>query len=188
MSDVAFPFTQRFDVARLGNKPQVIKVAPDAAALARIAETYGLVELASLTAELEVRPWRKAGVFITGSLAASGAQRCVVTLEPVPMTVSDQFERAYEPAATESRRAPDLADDGEIEIDLEAPEPPDEIIDGSIDLGALVLEQFVLALDPFPRAPGAELAFDAPPEEEDVADERPNPFAVLQKLKDKEPE
>ncbi|WP_439528522.1 YceD family protein [Pannonibacter sp.] len=188
MSDVAFPLSHRFDVARLGNKAQVVKIVPDTAELARMAEAYGLVELASLTADLEVRPWHKAGAFVIGTLSAKGAQRCVVTLEPVPMQVSDRFERAYEPAPTVGRRAPDLADDGEIEIDLEAPEPPDEIVDGIIDLGALVCEQFVLALDPFPRAPGAELAFKAPVEADDADDERPNPFAVLQKLKDQDPQ
>ncbi|NBN62515.1 DUF177 domain-containing protein [Microvirga tunisiensis] len=188
MSDTDFPYSHRFDVSRLGNRIQTVTLAPDAAALARMAETYGLQVLDSLTAELEIRPWRKAGVYVTGSLTAQGQQRCVVTLEPVPMSVTDRFERAYDPAPVEGRRAPDLADDGEIEIDLDAPEPPDDIIDGTIDLGALVCEQFVLALDPFPRAPGAELDYVAPPEAEPSEDERPNPFAVLQKLKDKDPQ
>ncbi len=33
-------------------------------------------------------------------------------------------------------------------------DPPDPIIDGKIDLGALAAEFFALGLDPYPRKPG----------------------------------
>lgn len=54
-----------------------------------------------------------------------------------------------------------------------------------IDLGALVCEQFVLALDPFPRAADAELEFETPAEVEEE-DEKPSPFKVLEQLKNKD--
>jgi hypothetical protein len=45
-----------------------------------------------------------------------------------------------------------------------------------------VAEQLALSLDPYPRAPGAELPpLDEP--EEPVAPAKPNPFAVLGRLK-----
>ena len=185
MTDVPTPFSHRFQVSRLGNTPKTVELTADAEALARIAEAYGLDSLTRFTATLEVRPWKKAGVFVTGDLEAEGAQRCVVTLVPLPMSVKDHFERAYEPELDPRRRNPDLGEDGEIEIDLEAPEPPDAIEDGMIDLGALVCEQFVLALDPFPRAADAELEFAAPADVEEE-EEKPSPFKVLEQLKNKD--
>ncbi len=65
----------------------------------------------------------------------------------------------------------------ELELDPEADDPPDEISDGVLPLGAYVLEDLSLAIDPFPRKPG--VAFEPPP-----GPSEPSPFAVLARLKD----
>jgi hypothetical protein len=51
----------------------------------------------------------------------------------------------------------------------------------TLDLGPIVMEHFVLAIDPYPRAPGAEL----PDGGEGAADSPDSPFAVLARLKEK---
>ena len=38
-------------------------------------------------------------------------------------------------------------------------EPPDEIVNGQIDLGALTAEFLALGLDPYPRKPGVDFSF-----------------------------
>jgi uncharacterized metal-binding protein YceD (DUF177 family) len=59
--------------------------------------------------------------------------------------------------------------------DEEAP----EVLPGSLlDVGAPVLEELSLMLDPYPRAPG--VTFEAPKDEPEAKD---SPFAVLAKLK-----
>ena len=58
---------------------------------------------------------------------------------------------------------------------LDEEDPPDPIVDGKVDLGALAAEFLALALDPYPRKPGAEFA--AP----EVA-EPDSPFAELARL------
>ena len=65
------------------------------------------------------------------------------------------------------------------------PRRPEPAPDGWIDLGELAAEQLGLALDPYPRKPDAAVPAEwkAEPAAEPVADERPNPFAVLEKLK-----
>ena len=64
-------------------------------------------------------------------------------------------------------------------IDPEAPDPP-EVMDGTtIDIGALVEEIFVLAIDPYPRAPGAELPANGGVE---PGSEGESPFAVLREV------
>ena len=56
-------------------------------------------------------------------------------------------------------------------------EPPDEIVNGQIDLGALTAEFLALGLDPYPRKPGVDFNY------RDPADEKDSPFAALSKLK-----
>jgi hypothetical protein len=60
----------------------------------------------------------------------------------------------------------------------DGPDDPDEIesADGIADLGEAVAEQLALALDPYPRAPDAEL----PPE---ANDEAAGAFAALAALR-----
>jgi hypothetical protein len=55
-------------------------------------------------------------------------------------------------------------------------EPPDEIVNGHIDLGALTAEFLALGLDPYPRKPGVDFDYKG--------DDKPDsPFAALAKLK-----
>ena len=56
-------------------------------------------------------------------------------------------------------------------------DPPDEIVSGKIDLGAVMAEFLALGLDPHPRKPGVSFEAVAP---EGVAE---SPFAALGKLK-----
>ena len=68
-------------------------------------------------------------------------------------------------------------------------DPPEEMVDGKIDLGALVTEFFALGIDPYPRKPGADLAAIAshiPNLELDGPtgiEEKISPFSSLSKLK-----
>lgn len=80
---------------------------------------------------------------------------------------------------------PDLA---EIDIDFEDSDPPEPILDGKIDLGAVVAEQLSLGLDPYPRRAGAEVPQEFAPsaaelEAEAAADGKRKPFLGLDKLK-----
>jgi uncharacterized metal-binding protein YceD (DUF177 family) len=89
-----------------------------------------------------------------GHLKARVVQTCVVTLEEFEGEVEEQFSLRFVPEGTES-------DDPD-------PEAEDEVgyADGTIDLGDAAAEQLALALDPYPRKPGASLPEmgDAPPE------------------------
>ena len=60
------------------------------------------------------------------------------------------------------------------EIDDSDPEAVDQIpyVGGAADLGEAAVEQLALALDPFPRKPGAALPAEA-------AEEASSPFAAL---------
>lgn len=167
-------FSRLVDVERLNGKNAIEKLEASEEERLALAKRLGLKSLDALTATIRLEPLAH-GEFIraTGRLAAQVTQSCSVTLAPVVSHIEESFERTYTFDAAEEQ-----ATGLEIELEPEGEEPPDPIVDGTVDLGELVVEELCLAIDPFPRAPGA--VFDAAAA--GVAEKRDNPFAVLAKL------
>jgi uncharacterized metal-binding protein YceD (DUF177 family) len=177
-----FPVTRPFDVTRLGNQPKEVTFEPDANERARLIETYGLLDLQDMTCVFRLRPWRKDGVAVDGDLKARATQSCVVTLAPVEQVIDETFSRRFDP------RARDDDDTAEIDVEAFSEDPPDPLPGRDLDLGAVLCEQFALALDLYPRAQAAEVpeAYRPPEDEDDdkgAAASRPSPFAVLAEFK-----
>ena len=118
------------------------------------------------------------GIVVSVHDAADVIQSCVVTLEPVPGHLEHQFSRELVFVAP-SRHRPAQAE-SETVLELGEEEGPEEIESLHVDLGAPLLEEFTLALDPYPRRPGVE--FTPPIEPSDGSD---SPFAALKAWKDK---
>lgn len=182
MSKSQFPFSHSVQADRLGDGQKKVEVTPSVDECAQIAKAYDIAGIANLKAEITLKPWRKAGVRVVGKLTGNLTQTCVVTLEEFDQKLDDTFDRAFEAVSSRPKKAKDVNDDGEIEIELESVDPPDVMIDGVIDLGAVMCEQLALNLDAFPKKPGAELPKIA--DDSDAEDEKaPSPFAELAKLK-----
>lgn len=124
-----------------GRAERLVATADECAALAR---RFGILGVNRLEAELRLRPAPGALAAVDGRLSAEVVQACVVTLEPVLQHVSEAVSlRILAPGATPS----------------EDPEAPDEVeaTGETVELGEALAEQLSLALDPYPRAPGASL-------------------------------
>lgn len=160
-----------FELSRLAHGPVSQTIAPDEAARDRIARALGLDRLDRLEAELEISPWLD-GARVRGRWRADIEQTCGVTLEPLPSALEGEFELKAVPEG--SPNAPQTAE--EVVLDLEGEDPPDVLADDRLDLGALVVEQLSLEIDPFPRKPGA--VFAAP-----EGEKPPSPFSALQGFK-----
>ena len=184
MTDRTFPYSFTVNTNRVVDEDETITIVPDAADLEAIAGEYDLVGMRDLGARFTLKPYRKAGVRVVGPVRASITQTCVVTLEPFDSDLALDVDRTFESASGRPRKIRDLNEEGEIEIDLESLDPPDLVVDGVLDLGAVICEELALSLDPFPRKPGVEFqggGADAEPEE--VANKDPSPFAALEALK-----
>lgn len=160
----------------LGRGPRQVRLEPDAAERAKVAKDLGLESLPALTAELTITPWLD-GAEITGRFEAVVEQLCSVSLEPFEQPLSGEIAVQVVPAGSPNA-APE--EDGDAELSPEAPDPPDVLAGEAVDLAAYVVEHMSLEIDPFPRKPGVEFEYAAPPEPE-------SPFAVLKKLKDQKP-
>lgn len=173
-------FSRPVQVDQLPAKVSRRSLSAEPAECQAVARRLDLVELKSLTAQVELKPLARTGLIrVNGRLTAEVVQACVVTLQPLTAVVEEDFELTFGPPEAE------LDESEEIEVSWDSEDPPDPIVDGIIDLGEVVVEHLALGLDPFPRA--AEAEFAPPPEPEDVPDAKVNPFAVLASLRQKKP-
>ncbi|MGP9819095.1 YceD family protein [Salinarimonas sp. NSM] len=166
MTQDALPLSRLVSVDRLPARGEVVRIEATESEREALARDFGLVGIAALEGEYRVSgDTRRASV--TGTVRGLVTQSCVVTLEPVEVRVSEEVDVDFAPASEPAT---------EEEAALREIDPPDEIVDGKIDLGALTAEFLALGLDPYPRKPG--VAFEPVVEDADVS-----PFDKLKDMK-----
>ena len=161
-------FTRPVDVGRVPPSGVVYDLDATSIERAALAERFDLLALDRL--EAEVRLERLAGglLRLSAALKAAVVQACVVTLEPVHDCIDEAFTVLYRAGA----------EAGETTLVLNgASELVEPLASDILDIGEAVAQQLSLALDPYPRAPGA---IAAAPNEGQVS-----PFAALAKWKEK---
>lgn len=147
MTAPEFSRLRRLDT--LGDREEPVHVAADADERRRLAGRFGLLALDRLEADYRLT---RSGdtVMATGTLSADAVQPCSVTGDPVPARIATDFTIRFVP---ETPAEPDT----EVELDED---DCDTVFyqGGAIDLGEAAAETFALALDPYPRSPGAAAA------------------------------
>jgi uncharacterized metal-binding protein YceD (DUF177 family) len=151
------------------------ELAPDDSTRAALARLAGLRALPRLVASFDVVPHGE-GLRVAGRVAAVVGQTCVVTLEPIDNEIEEAVDIVFAPAAAP---AP-ATGDGERAMEVTDDDPPEPLVDGVVDLGALATEFLVLAIDPYPRKAG--VVFEPPAGGEAAA----SPFAALAALKQRQ--
>jgi uncharacterized metal-binding protein YceD (DUF177 family) len=163
------PLSRPVDVMNIppqGSQFHVDATAEECAALAR---DFKLPAICALSGDYRLTTSAK-GIHVSGRVRAQVTQTCVVTLDPFESEMEEEVEVDF----AESRGMP-----AEPPTEMHEYEPPDEILNGQIDLGALTAEFLALGLDPYPRKPGADFAYDPGDGGKD------SPFAALGKLRTK---
>jgi uncharacterized metal-binding protein YceD (DUF177 family) len=123
------------------------EIAAEPEECAALAARFDLVSLDRLAARVELRRGAGGTVLLEATFEAAFVQSCVVSLDPVPGTISASFALRYGPPEAEGAdRQPAVE------------EPPFEPIAGeAIDIAEAVAQELSLQLPPFPRLPGAEV-------------------------------
>jgi uncharacterized metal-binding protein YceD (DUF177 family) len=150
-------------VDRVGPGGLDVDIRADAAECAALAVRMAIPAVISLACRFRLAPEPGRAVVAEGHLQAQVVRVCVVTLEEFETPTEERFRLRFVPSGRES-------EDEDPESDDELPYEG-----GSIDLGEAAAEQLALALDPYPRMPGAEL----PGEAEEPLE---SPFAALERL------
>lgn len=159
-------------VADLPTEGKAFELAPDAATRSELAELAGVLAVPSLEANLHVAPDGGGGAIVSGTLRGVVTQDCVVTLEPFDNPISEEIFVRFAPPDS-------IAEESDRSIDFGSEDPPDPLVGGAFDLADVVAEFLTLAVDPYPRKPGA--VFAAP--DGGKAGKESSPFAALEKLK-----
>jgi uncharacterized metal-binding protein YceD (DUF177 family) len=161
------------EVASIRPAPQFQRIELDDDERNALAEAFGFVEIVALTAEIVLSRDSNHEICLEGRLTAEVIQTCVVSLEPVRQNIDEPIQaRFVEEESAAKRPSP-------IDLPLTEDDPPDIVSGPVLDLGPIVIEHFLLAVDPYPRAPGAEAPGNPAAA---IPDEVESPFAVLASL------
>jgi uncharacterized metal-binding protein YceD (DUF177 family) len=174
MSDGTLEFSRPFPWGTIGKQERREEIQATPQECAALAARFGIVTIDALTAILRLRQESGGAVRVRGRLNATVVQPCVVTLEPVVQKVDEPVDLRFLPPGAEMDEDPEGPDEIPTENDI-------------LELGEALAEQLSLALDPYPRAPGAALeegyTLGDEAEEPESPAPRPNPFAALKGLK-----
>lgn len=182
MKENASPIACEINVTTLPQNGRQVEILADADQRLALAEAHDLLAVDRFEAVIDVRRWQRDGVRVTGTITTDLAQRCVVSLEPVPAAIRTGFEATFLPDDSPLSRRHDSGAGGDLIIDAEGPDAPEPFEPPMLDVGAVAEEFFELALNPYPRAPEVE-PLDTP--SDDTEETAPKPFAALETLRGK---
>ncbi|MDE2492706.1 MAG: hypothetical protein KGL97_02265 [Alphaproteobacteria bacterium] len=172
MNQRALPICHVFDLGDLSQAGSHVVVAARSDELEALARWAGVDTVRAFTAGVELRRTSQNRFAFEAELSADIVQSCVATLEPVSTHIARHLARElhYVPHSH--------ADGGELTLAAGNDDVPEEINSLDYDLAGPLLEEFVLAIDPYPRKEGA--TFESPKEHAETPE---SPFAMLKSLK-----
>ncbi|MET0605615.1 MAG: YceD family protein [Beijerinckiaceae bacterium] len=147
-----------------------VVVEADGRERAEVAADFQIPSIESLVGRFQVGH-TSLGLRVTGRVTARITQVCTVSLDQFQSHVDEEVEVDFADPSSLPQQEP---------VGPAADDPPDPILEGRIDLGALTAEFLALGIDPYPRKPGVDFSFD---DAEGRA--ATSPFAALGRLKDK---
>jgi hypothetical protein len=175
MTTQAVPWRAPISVGDVPEGGLRVELEADEPTCRAVAKSAGVNEIARLKARFDLTRRGRNGLHAVGTVSALVGQLCVVSLEPVVNEVDEPIDVVFgveTPLATAAQS---------LDIAVGAPDPPEPLVDGMVDLGKIATEFLILGIDPYPRKPGA--AFVAPPDKETAG----KAFAALAALKRSRP-
>ncbi len=143
-------FSFEVDLTALSSRPKHYKLKVEPVDYERLAERLGILALHSCEGEINIAVTRKV-IQVSGKVSGAALRECVASLEEMKEEVSDSFELEF------LRHSSPESDDKPVDVSALI-----EVHEGDIlDIGELLIQQFSLAMTPFPRKDGASsLAVD----------------------------
>ena len=158
-------FSRAVETNAVGDEGLEVGFEANAAEREALARRFGLLTLDRLSGAARFKRASDGRIRAKVTFEADVVQSCVVTLEPIAGRLTEAFEASFGDGAEVGL---------EVDVAIEDEDPPEPIRGGRMELGELVAQHLSLALDPYPRTPGAEL-----PDEAGAAEPEARPFAAL---------
>jgi uncharacterized metal-binding protein YceD (DUF177 family) len=163
------------DISRIDAAGTVERIEATEDERAALAAALGIVAIDKLAAEVTLVRDQRGLIRVDGRITADVVQNCVVSLVPVAQAIDETISLRFAEEGSSAAPAPPKPA-AEIRVDPGEEDPAEVLTGATIDLGPIVVEHLILAIDPYPRAPGAALP-DNPAE--DLPGPGDSPFAVL---------
>jgi len=143
-----------------------------------LATLFQVISVRKMRFQGALEPMDSKGWMLKGTLGASVAQTCVLTLETVRTRIDIDVKRIYLPMAASTG--------GDISLDA-AGDDETEALESEIDLGLVAIEALALVIPEYPRIEGATLenGESMPLGAAPIEAEKAKPFAGLAALKEK---
>lgn len=137
-------FSVDVDLTSQSSQPKHYSLKVDPADFEKIAKRLGIVALHACEGEIDIAVTRKL-IQVSGTVRGKATRECVSSLEEMDEDIADSFELEF------LRHA--LPENEEKPVDVN---DLIEVHEGDIlDIGELLIQQFSLAMSPFPRKDGA---------------------------------
>ena len=171
------PINWQVATNQVGEKGLKTKLTLEQKDLEHLEQELEISSLRTFICNVEIRPRAKNRYEVQGEMTADFEQSSAVSLNPLPIAFHQEFATQFWPISqNDPIKSP--------ELDLEY---ADEIIEfyegGTLNVGQLIYEQFVISLELFPRADGEVFEWEGDPVE--ASQTTTSPFAVLKELKPK---
>ena len=172
-ADDLLPLTWTHAIHDVSARGLDIKRAADTSELEALTSALEVLSVDSFEAAYRVTAQSGQRYRLSGSFRANVSQACVVTLEPITSQIVEEFSVGFCP--------PENADKATDDEKSVLNEPDVEILTNStLEIGRILYELLVAALDPYPRKADAEFTYRDPLL---ASAAPPSPFAALSKLK-----
>jgi len=166
-------WSRRIALADVPDEGLHVALTADAETCAALARAAGLRALPRLEASFDLRRAGPSRLHVKGDVVATVGQNCVVTLEDVDNPLHEVVDLVFDC----DRSGQSVGEDNETSFAFADADPPEPLVGGAVDLGAIATEYFLLGIDPYPRKHGAVFEGGEP----DSSPE--SPFAPLAALK-----
>ena len=154
MQEAGAEFVKLLKVDRLKRDPLTFSFVANEKERANLASRLDILALDSLEVSGEVARKSESSLLeLSGTVKAEAVQACVISLKPVPQKIDVAFSVCYTFSKEDS-----VLDDTDYVVGKDEDDLPEYVEEGKIDAVLAVLEQIALALDPYPRAEGAEIS------------------------------
>jgi hypothetical protein len=147
-------FSRVYEIGRLPKPGLAVEIAATAEECAALAKRAAIPQVKDWRAQGTLRFLPHSDVLeIRGQCQAMVTQICVRSLEPFTQLLQFDFVlSAMDAAKIPAQNLPQRKPGEEVEITADGFEP---IVNGRLDLGELLAQQFLLELDPYPKNPDA---------------------------------
>lgn len=118
-----------------------------------LAPQINVEQVASFTAELLIKQWRRGGVHIEGKFTAKLTQQCVISLDSFDTIIDEKIDQKF----FASTKIPEFGEKKEVEMIDNDMDPPEALVDGQLNIFDYLAETLLLQLDPYPKKPDSQL-------------------------------